>query len=267
MLMLTHAWLLEHFLGDRCLNRETRDLFIYNICPDFLPIHHRFSSEMTHGISRFRELPAEYQKAAFIHFHLMVDDISHHGLIDKVPVRVFNPDSLGYSYLKGRPLIQPLMELYESQGKPIDVSVAAYRSHMIIEMTFDLALFLSMPEDGRRLIALMSEALQMTLRDQLDEFTSVVGWLYDINPQDIADALRQCAAVYTESRMNRFMSLDGRMQVFGHKFGLDAADDRTRACLEKIMTRGMDLVGDYAEFLNPTLTSVRKVGFNPAVFV
>lgn len=267
MLMLTHAWLLEHFLGERYLDPEHQDLFVYNICPDFLPIHKRFTSDITHGISRFRKLPVKYRKGAFIHFHLMVDDISHHGLIDKIPVREFNPDSKGYTYLKGKPLIQPLMDLYRNQKTPIDFSVAAYRSHMIIEMTYDLTLFMALPEESRRLVSLMCDAMQMTMLDKLDEFSTIVGWFYDSDSRDVSEALRKCAQVYTMQRMNSFMNLEGRMRAFSQKFGLAVSDDKALAGLKEIMMQGMDLIGDYREFLDPTLAAIKKVGFNPSVLV
>lgn len=263
--MLTHAWLLQHFLGDKSLAEENRDLFVYNICPDFLPIHKSFNSDLTHGVSRFRELPEKYRKAAFIHFHLMVDDISHHGLIDKIPVKVFNPDSRGYTYLKGKSLMKPLMDLYNSQGKPIDSSVAAYRSHMIIEMTFDLALHLALPEESKRLVGLMCDAVQqMAQKGKLDEFSEMVAWFYNRDPKDAGDAMRQCAEVYTMKRMESFMTMEGRIKVFINKFGLEPDDKRTFSMVESLMAQGIDLVGDYETFLEPTLDAIQKVGFNPA---
>jgi hypothetical protein len=268
MLMLTHSWLLEHFLGTDGFHEMNEDLYVYNICPDFLPILKGFTSDMTHGVSRFREIPAKYGKASFIQFHLMVDDISHHGLIDRIPVKEFNPESNGYTYIKGKALIEPLMDLYRSQGRPIDLPVAAYRSHMIIEMTFDLALYLGLPEESKRLMVVMCDAVQrMTRVDKLNEFSEMVGWFYDSDPKVVAEAMRQCAAVYTLKRMNSFMSMEGRIKVFMAKFGLDPSNGRTFSILEKIMTQGMDLAGDYEEFLDPTLAAIEKVGFNSSTLI
>jgi hypothetical protein len=264
MLMLTHAWLLENYLGVDCFEDKLKDLYVYNICPDFLPIRKEFTSEMTHGVSRFRNLPNKHRRAAFIHFHLMVDDIAHHGLIDKIPVKTFNPYSKGYTYLKGKSLVEPLMELYREHGQPIDLSVSAYRAHMIIEMVFDLTLYLAMKEESDRLIELMCEGMQcMTQRKKSDEFSATVGWLYNADPRDVAEALHQCAQVYTRKRMNSFMSLEGRIHVFMNKFGLEASKGKSFLAIEKIMTQGMDLIGDYRDFLDPTLGAIRKAGFNP----
>ena len=263
MLMLTHAWLLAHFLGDARFEEENRDLFIYNVCPDFLPIHPNFTSDITHSVSRFRLLPAPHRKAAFIHYHLMVDDISHHGLIHRIPVREFNPDSLGYTYVKGRPLIPPLMDLYKRQGQPIDLSVAAYRSHMIIEMAFDLALYRGAGEESRELIAVMCDAMQMIMQERLDDFAATVAWTYGTAKGDVEEATRKCAAIYTPDRMNRFMNIEGRVKLFANKFGLDPSDDESLSALRDIMLEGLTLVRGYAEFLNPTLDAIQKAGFKP----
>lgn len=141
MLMLTHSWLLAHYLGKEKFNRKLQDLYVYNICPDFLPAGPVFSPRLTHGAPRFRPIPPEFQGANFIVFHLMVDDISHYGLIKARPDEEFNPDAEGYSYLKGIPLRGPLMDFHQTYGNPIDLAQAAYQSHMVIEMTFDLALY------------------------------------------------------------------------------------------------------------------------------
>lgn len=265
MLMLTHAWLLAHFLGDARLDEENLDLFIYNVCPDFLPIHRNFTSDFTHSVSRFRELPDLYGKAAFMHFHLMVDDVSHHGQIARIPVREFNPDSKGYTYIKGRPLIKPLMDLYERQGRPIDSAVAAYRSHMIIEMAFDLALFQGAGEESRELIGIMCDAMETVMAKRLDDFSRTVAWIYGTAPGDVEAATRQCASIYTPERMNRFMNIDARVKLFGGKFNIDPADAESLSLLRDIMLEGMTLVRDYEDFLNPTLDAVRKAGFKPFV--
>jgi hypothetical protein len=263
MLMLTHAWLLDSFLGARCFDPENQDLYLYNICPDFLPIHRCFTSDIPHGVSRFRNLPVRHAKAAFIHFHLMVDDISHHGTIDRVPVKDFNPDSQGYTYLKGRPLLGAIKDLYARQNRPIDHATASYRSHMLIEMTFDLALYQGLSAEGKDLLLFMCDAMQSLKGERLREFADTVGWFYDADPAAVGEAMGMCAPFYTPERMNEFMSLDGRIKVFLRKFGLDASNRAAYKTLEGIMDQGMDLVCDYEAFLDPTLDAIQKVGFNP----
>lgn len=263
MLMMTHTWLLKNYPGGEELIRNHPDSLIYNICPDLLPIHEDITSEDTHGIPRYRALPAKYRKNAFVHFHLMVDDISHYGAITSQPVMEFNPDSRGYTYLKGRPLVQPLLDIYENQGTPISYADAAYRSHMIIEMTFDLALHLEHLEESDKLLTLLSDAMSYTVTEKLAEFIENIVWLYGIPVESVEEALKEGAAVYTLSRIRRFMTLEARIQLFAHKYGISRDDGRAIAGLTDIMNQGMELVKDYGDFLAPTLAAIRRVGFNP----
>ena len=43
-------------------------------------------------------------------FHLLVDDLAHYGFICPGIPAEFDPDSHGYSYIKGKPLINPIMD-------------------------------------------------------------------------------------------------------------------------------------------------------------
>jgi len=263
MLMMTHTWLLKNYPGGEALIRNHPDLLVYNICPDLLPIHKDINAEATHGIPRCRVLPVRYRKNAFVHFHLMVDDISHHGSITSQPVMEFDPDSHGYTYLKGRPLVQPIFAIYKNMNAPISYADAAYRSHMIIEMTFDLALHQGHLEESERLLTLLCEAMSFAAGEKLDEFCGNIAWLYGMPVQTIEEALREGAAVYTLNRIRRFMTLEGRIQLFANKYGIPGDDGQAIAGLTAVMNKGMELVKDYGDFLEPTLAAIRRVGFNP----
>jgi hypothetical protein len=263
MLMMTHTWLLKNYPGGEELIRNHPDLLIYNICPDLLPIHKDINAEATHGISRRRALPVEYRKNAFVHFHLMVDDMSHYGVITNEPVMEFDPESRGYTYLKGKPLVAPILEIYRKIGKPITYADAAYRSHMIIEMTFDLALHLERLDESEKLLVLLGEAMRFAVGEKLAEFSHNISWLYGIPVQRIEEAFKEGAAVYTLSRIRRFMTLEGRIQLFAQKYGINRDDGEAIAGLTDVMNKGMELVKDYGDFFAPTLTAIQRVGFNP----
>ncbi len=263
MLMMTHTWLLMNYPGGGELVRNHPDLLIYNICPDLLPIHKNITAEATHGITRRCALPVNYRKNAFVHFHLMVDDISHYGSITSQPVMEFNPDSHGYTYLKGKPLVQPLLDIYDKLGTPISYADAAYRSHMIIEMTFDLALHLDRLVEGEKLLTLLNDAMNYTVREKFSEFSDNIAWLYGMPVQNVEEALREGAAVYTLNRIRRFMTLEGRIQLFANKYGIPRDEVNAIAALTDIMNHGMELVNNYGDFMAPTLAAIRRVGFNP----
>jgi hypothetical protein len=263
MLMMTHTWLLLNYPGGKEFISNNSDLLIYNISPDLLPIHKDLTAEVTHGIPRHRPLPDKHRKNAFVHFHLMVDDISHHGTIMSQPVMEFDPDSNGYTYLKGKPLVQPLLDIYEHMGKPITYAHAAYRSHMIIEMTFDLALHQGQLDESDKLLIRLCEAMSFTALEKLTEFSENIAWLYGVPVQIIEEAMQEGAAIYTLNRIRRFMTLEGRIQLFANKYGIPRDDGQAIDMLTDVMNKGMDLVKDYGDFLEPTLAAIRRVGFNP----
>jgi len=263
MLMMTHTWLLKNYLRDPNLIADNLDLFIYNICPDLLPLHQDITAADTHGIPRCLTRPPAHRKNAFVHFHLMVDDLSHHGMIASEPVREFNPDSRGYTYLKGKPLVRPLLEIYDFQGTPIDRDQAAYRSHMIIEMTFDLVMHCARIAEGEQLIALLCEAMRFTMAERLTEFSENIAGLYGFSPAMVRETMQAGAVFYNYDRIRRFMTLEGRMQLFAGKFGISRDDKIALDMLRVIMNQGMELVRDYNDFMAPTLAEIRRAGFNP----
>jgi len=264
MLMFTHSWLLANYLGEKRYDPALQALYAYNICPDFLPASPAFDSRMTHGVPRFRPIPDDYGEASFILFHLMADDIAHYGVIKEEPVGNFQPDAAGYAYRKGKSLRGRLMDLYRGHGEPIDLAAAAYRSHMVIEMAFDLALYRHLPE-REKLLAYMCEALRNVATDHGNRFIDTVSWFYGVPPRAVSDALMRSSHWYNDKIMNRFMTLEGRVQGFFRKYGPQAPTAKEKAILTAIMEEGMLLVKDGEDFLVPTLTAINNSGFAPSL--
>jgi hypothetical protein len=259
MLMLTHTWILKEFLGSRALHRDCLDLYTYNVSPDLLTFHHAITSEMTHGIDRFRDLPDAYRKAAFVHFHLLVDDIAHYGDICEKPVCTFNPDSKGYTYVRGRPLVPPIRNFQKRFGREISPSEAAYQSHIMIETAFDMVLNRS--PDNAGLIPLFSDSLGSTAQNGLEEFGRTIEWLTDISGETAGEAFAKGVNICTPERMKGLMDVEGRINLFIDKFGIDRNDQEVRAGAIELLEQGMDLVRDCETFLEPTMEKIRKSAF------
>ncbi len=263
MLMLTHTWMLLMFLGPGLARTAERDLFVHNISPDILPIHQDITTDMTHGLPRFRHLPGEYSKAFFTQFHLLVDDIAHYGRICAAAPKIFDPHSNGYAYRKGRLLIAPLLDFHSSIGHRLNYAEAAYRAHIIIEMAFDQVL---QDEGGREeLVPLFFEALNYTLDDKLEDFCRIAAWFYGIDTATIAEALRigkeKCAH---EERTALFASLNGRIALYIGKFGLDVHHPATWSGLHDLLLQGVEITADYEDFFRKTIAAIRATGFtNP----
>jgi hypothetical protein len=261
MLLLTHTWVLKEFLGDNWQRHEYLDLFTYNASPDLLPIHTALTPEITHGVPRSGPIPAGFAKAAFARFHLLVDDVAHHGAIRRAPVRTFNRNSPGYAYVKGRPLIEHLAALQRRAGVEANPDRLAYQAHMIIEMAFDLTLYREL--NGTDLIGLFCEALHRTVTDHLDEFSTSLGWLFAVDTATIDEAIGSGKDACTQERMTHFMDGPERVGLFLDKFGLDRGDERIWQDVEDLIAQGAALIGDCREFLALTLAAIRDFGFPP----
>jgi hypothetical protein len=259
MLMLTHTRILRMFLGSNTLKNIEPDLFIHNVSPDLLHVHKDITPDMTHTVERFRCYPEAHKKAAFVQFHLLVDDIAHHGRISKGTAD-FDSNSEGYAYRRGRPLIGSIRDFHNSIGRPISYDEAAYRSHIIVEMAFDQAL-----QDGEAQYDLDSfflEALNYTVSDKMDDFCRTSSWLYGIREETIAEAIEQGREKYMrDDSAGLFASFDGRIALYINKFGLDYDSAATWSGLKDLLHRGTGIVKDDEGFLTTTISSIREAGF------
>ena len=168
MLMLTHTYLLQQIMSASNIKNSDPDIYIYNIAPDLLTIHPDINANQTHSIKRFIEAPPDHKRTAYIMFHLLVDDLAHYGNISLQCQEGFDPHSAGYTYLKGRHLIDSIIELYKIIDRDISYNEAAYRSHLIIEMIYDLVILSHIHEDGS--IDLLEDAIHFTFDRRENEF-------------------------------------------------------------------------------------------------
>jgi hypothetical protein len=256
MLMLTHTWILKELLVLCEPVITTPDIFAYNVCPDLLPIHRSVHAQMTHQISRFREVPCEHRKAHYVQLHLLADDIAHHGRICDKAVTKFNPDAEGYAYVMGRPLVEPIMDYCNRFGLDIDRMEAVYRSHMIIELSVDI--FLRKHGEGAALVNLFQDALEKTEILYLQEFTKTLSWLFGIEGAVIREALNQGMMFYTPEKMIRFVDEAERAQRYVRIFGLNDKNGAVCAGMIDLMRLGMSLIGDPMDYLHGVVRAIQE---------
>ncbi|MFA5322300.1 MAG: hypothetical protein WC373_06460, partial [Smithella sp.] len=140
MFMLTHTYFLQKVLSRASAEEIEPDIYVYNIAPDLLTLHPRINPTKTHLLQRSLKIPSQYSKSAYVIYHLLVDDLSHHGYISSGYQEEFNINSKGYSYIKGNRLIKSILILHEIAGKKISCAEAVYQSHLVIEMIYDLVI-------------------------------------------------------------------------------------------------------------------------------
>lgn len=259
MLLHTHTWILREFMRRYAREAISPDIFVYNVLPDILPIHESITSQMTHRVPRFRSIPADFQKALFVQFHLMVDDVAHYGAITEAGTDQFDADPGGYAYEKGKDLVPRIMDLHQRMKQPISLDSAVYRSHMMIEMAFDLLLF----EREGSLVGLFTDALEDSLRRRKSEMVSTLQWLLGIPGTTLGDAIDKGFRAYGGNRIRQTMSLEGRTRLYIEKFDYDGDDGLVWSGVRGLVRRGMELSEDYELFLSRTLKIIRDAGFAP----
>jgi hypothetical protein len=257
MLLNTHTWLLKEYAGAR-LCPDNLDILIYNVMPDILPIHRDITPEMTHRMDRLMSVPPRHGKARFIQFHLLVDDLSHYGHITRRGHDRLENATGGYAYRKGAALAAAMIELHGRHDGEIPVDEALYRSHLIIEMAVDLVIFGQYPG----VVELFSQAVEWTLENRLEPLASTLAWAYSL-PEGLArDAVVQGMAAYRNEILRRSVSLEGRTDLFLHKFYGGVAGEKLRSGVRDLLQRGIESVADGEEFLSATLTEIAKAGFD-----
>ena len=263
MLMLTHTYLLQNILGMSGIKNHDLDVFVYNIVPDLLTIHQNINSEQTHSIKRLWQIPPLYPKVAYIMFHLLVDDLTHYGLICSGIPDDFNPNSQGYSYIKGKPLINLILDFQKRFNKEVSYNDAAYRSHVIVEMIYDLVIINHI--NNNQTIGLLEDAICFTAENKMDEFVATVNWLYGLDKGEACEVLKKACSYITKEKIQKIMNIEGRIRLYTDKFGLPSDDPVCYADIKNIFLQSKKLLDDDELFLRETTEAVRKHGWLPPV--
>jgi len=262
--MLTHTYLLQNVLERAKIEKYDYDIFVYNIIPDLLTIHPNINSQQTHQIKRlFSSYPPQYPKSAYVMFHLLVDDLAHYGsMCSDIPAQ-FNPDSRGYSYLKGKPIISSILDFHKKVNREISYNEAVYRSHLIVEMIYDLVIYDQI--DTRQSINLLADAVSTTADNYMEEFITTINWLYGFCEEDIRDVVKKAAVYLTAERMHKIMSVEGRVRLYAYKFGLRNDNQSYFGGIKDLFLQAMDLLDDDEMFLRETNKAVSDYGWLPPV--
>ncbi len=260
MLMLTHTNLLQSMMKDFGMADGDPDIYIYNIAPDLLTIHPEITSDQTHFIRRFISPPPDHERTAYIMFHLLVDDMAHYGELSLQCREGFDPHSAGYTYVQGNHLIANIMDLYKMLDKDISYNDAAYRSHLVIEMIYDLVILSHIQADGS--IALLENAIHFTRDHRQNEFCENISWLYGIEKAHSREVLKSAASYLTRERMEKFMNMEGRIRLFTDKFGLRNNNHLFADAIASLFQRALDSI-ENKKFLSETEAAIKEMGWRP----
>lgn len=254
--MLTHTWILREFLGGEFIDKQRlADLYIYNILPDLLPLHGDITSEITHRPTGKKDPPREFTKSRYIYFHLLIDDYAHFGEGESRPGS-FDPDSKGYAYVIGREIRDSLKDIYRRADREVSPVEAAYRSHVLVEMAFDLELY----EGEKKLMDLLTGSMNFTLAERLRELSRTAGWFYAIDERIIEATMNRARFLGNPDRLKSTMSVGGRVGLYLKKFR-DDLDGGSVSELEDLFRLGMDLTGNKEAFLKDVSGMLERSDF------
>ncbi|MEE9912601.1 MAG: hypothetical protein K4571_12860 [Deltaproteobacteria bacterium] len=260
MLMLTHTCLLQQIMSESAIRYSDPDIYIYNIAPDLLTIHPDINANQTHSIPRFIKAPPDHQRTAYIMFHLLVDDLAHYGSLSLACQEGFDPHSSGYTYLKGRHLIESIINLHKIIEKDITYNEAAYRSHLIIEMIYDLVILSHIRKKNS--MELLENAIHFTLDRRKKEFCEDISWLYGIEISHVQDVLKNAVSYITKERLERIMNIEGRIRLFTDKFGLRNDNLEFSEAIQTLFQDALSSI-ENEEFLEQTAVTIRNYGWLP----
>jgi hypothetical protein len=256
MFMLTHTYFLQKILLSAGLRDAEPDIFVYNIAPDLLALHPQISPAQTHILQRSLQIPSRYPKSAYVIFHLLVDDLSHHGYISSGEQEEFNLNSKGYSYVKGIPLIKSILDLHKIIDKEITYGHAVYQSHLIIEMIYDLVILRHL--DSFNTVDVLTDAIEYTVNRKMDEFIATVKWLFGLEEKEIREVMEGALVFITRESMERILNIEGRINLYKDKFGLQSDERLFYDSLNNMFQLAMDLINDDEQFFLETVQEIKN---------
>jgi len=263
MFMLTHTYFLQKVLKRADLKDVEPDVYVYNIAPDLLAIHPQITPDKTHRLRRALQIPPRYSKSAYVIFHLLVDDLSHHGHICLDDLGEFNLNSQGYSYLKGRHLVDSILEVHRMIHKDISYADAVYQSHLIIEMIYDLVILKEIY--SYKTIDLLVEAFNFTIENKMDEFIETIGWLYRFDKKEIEEVMKGALLFMTKEGMESLMNMKGRINLYRDKFGLESNERLFCDGLESLFHQAVNLIDDEELFFSETVEIIKNYNRLPFI--
>ncbi len=242
MFMLTHTYFLQKIFRQMDIRDVEPDIYVYNVAPDLLAIHPNIGPAKTHKLKRSLQPPLQYRKSAYVIYHLLVDDLSHYGHICSGYQEEFSIDSKGYSYQKGNHLVKSIRNLHNVIGKEISHSDALYQSHLIIEMIYDLVILNHI--NSFQTIDVLVEAINYTVKNKMEEFVKTIQWLYGLNEQEINDVMNGALFFITKESMEKIMNMEGRMNLYRDKFGLQSDEQFFYDGLQDLFQQAINLIDD-----------------------
>ena len=191
----------------------------------------------------------------------MVDDLSHHGYISSGEQEEFNLESQGYCYLKGKQLVKSILNVHKIFGKELSYSEAVYRSHLVIEMIYDLIILNHI--NSFKTIDVLVDAVNFTVKNKMEEFIDTINCLYGLEKYEIHEVMKSAPFFITKESMENIMNIEGRMNLYKDKFGLQSNEQLFYDGLKDLFQRAIDLIDDDELFFQETAQVIKNYNTLP----
>lgn len=234
---------------------EQRDLYLYNIAPDNLPLSQRFRSRDTHRFAPPDGVLERHPKLIWVKCHLVVDNFCHYGTMSKPEKRLLPSEKQGYTYVRGADLI-PLFEAFaQEMGVPLTPSDAHYLAHTMVEIAVDYLI----SQGDRTVPVIIRRARKNASSEQRREYNESLAALYGCTPEDIAGTHDVAERFYGNVDDIDYMYLDGRTRIILRKLRLPFSTENTLKT-RRLILDSAKRIPDYMAFIQGSVDLLSDYG-------
>ncbi|MEE9241357.1 MAG: hypothetical protein V3U53_09250 [bacterium] len=227
---------------------DERDLYLYNVAPDHLPLSKRFKSRETHRFAPPEGALARHPKLIWVKCHLIVDNFCHYGAIIKLEGRLTPSEKKGYTYRRGADLIPLFTNFAREMDVPLDASAAHYLAHTMVEIAVDYLI----SQADRTVPTVIRQARAQASEEQMREYDKSLAALYGRSPEDISATQGAAERFYGNVDDIDYMYLDGRTRIILRKLRLPFSEENT-ARTRKLILDSAGRIPDYMAFIDESV--------------
>ncbi len=246
MLTNCHTLILRRLLGHGAEPPPAeRDLYLYNIAPDNLPLSGEFSARETHRFVPPAGALERFPKLVWVRCHIAVDNLCHYGELAKPAGRAAPSEKRGYAYRSGAGLIPLLDDFAGEMEADLDAPTALYLGHILVEIAVDYAIY----RDDRSVPLTLRASQEAMDPAQKREYFDGLAVLYGCSAAQIERTRGAAARFYGNTHDIDYLFLEGRTKIVLRKLGLPFSAENI-GCTKDLIREAADAVSDYTEFID-----------------
>ncbi|MEK6712010.1 MAG: hypothetical protein AABZ64_15695 [Nitrospinota bacterium] len=245
MLTNCHTLILRRLLGHgEAPPARERDLYVYNITPDSLPLSREFRARETHVFAPPPGALARYPKLVWVKCHIVVDNFCHYGAPAKAGSSLTPAEKGGYTYRRGADLIPLVRDFGRRLGAELGPEEAHYLAHVLVEIAVDYRIY----ADDRSVALILSGARAAMSGEQRREYAEGLALLYGCDPAKVERSQGAPARFYGALYGVDSLYLEGRTKIILRKLRQPYSEANIGQARELILAAA-ERVEDYGDFV------------------